>query len=779
MTAEEKAEMCGGKNFWHIFGNERLGLPVTVTSDGPHGLRRQKVDKSDNLGTNPSVPATCFPTSAASACSFDRELIYELGQALGDECRHNGVNVLLGPGVNHKRSPLCGRNFEYFSEDPRLSGELAAQWIKGVQSRGVGACLKHYALNSEENARFIVSSNADECAVHEIYLAAFRTAIREGKPWSVMPSYNLIDGVYSCQNPWLLKDIGRVGFGFDGAYISDWGAVCSVIDSFKSGLNVEMPGTCDGTKKKILAALTSGEMSKPELDEAVTGTIELALKAQAGLEIPYSFDQEKNLALAEKIATESAVLLKNDGALPLTKSNSLAVIGVYAKSPRYQGGGSSRINPVSLDNAFDALVSRGITFDYADGYDAASGLTDGRLLDEAVRAAEGKDAALIFAGLTENAESEGYDRNTLDLPDGHNKLIAAVAKVNPNVTVVLACGSAVTMPWIDGVKGVLLTYYAGCRCGNAAASLLTGESNPGGRLAETFPLSLSDTPCYGFYGKDSRNADYAESIFTGYRYYDTAGKVVLFPFGHGLSYTRFEYAGLTLSGADYAAGGSLALSVTVKNAGDRDGKEAVQLYVSRAPSEVFRPAKELKDFAKVSLKAGESKTVRFTLNDEAFNFYNTEIHGWDIEGGAYEISVGGSSADLPLRAVVNVAGSGKPLPDYRAVCPSYYGVKDNNFSQAEFYALRGRAGTDAPKDKPFNNNTTAGRLKRSFFGRIAYGALLGQYVKATGATKVRARAELENLPLRFLSMGAKKNVVDAVVYLANGRVIKAIKTLKK
>jgi beta-glucosidase len=786
-TAEEKAALWSGKSFWQTHGIERLSLPPVVVADGPHGLRKQSEEpgKADNLGVKASDPAVCYPTAALSACSFDPALLEEMGKALGAECRKSNVDVLLGPGVNHKRSPLCGRNFEYFSEDPVLSAAMGGAWIKGVQSMGVGTCLKHFALNSQEDARFFNSSDIDTRTMREIYLRAFEKIINKCEPWSVMPSYNRINEVYSCENPALLNELGRKTFGFNGAYISDWGAVADMVASVKAGLNLEMPSSRGVAAKRILEALKNGTLSEIELDDAVLKVIELSLKVQEGKKIPYEYNEDKSLALARKIATESTVLLKNEStALPLKTAASLAIIGAFAVNPRYQGAGSSKINPVRLDNTRDALLKLGFEFDYAEGYDAATGQASEEQIRAAVEAAKDKDRVVVFAGLPASYESEGYDRPHIDLPTGHNRLIAAVAKVNPNVVVVLQTGSAVAMPWIDSVRAVLLVYLSGCQGGVATADLLAGIANPCGHLAETFPKKLEDTPCYNFYHKEKFNALYAESIYTGYRYYTTTGIKPLFPFGHGLSYTSFEYADLALPVGEISANGNeiapLTVTLTIANTGKVSGKEVVQLYISQKNPCIFKATRELKAFKKIELAAGEKKTLTFTLDGAAFTYFNADLNDFNIESGEYEIQVGSSSVDIRLTTTVVVTSllsQTSSAQGYEKMLPSYYSPKNNTFNEQEYRRLL----SPVLKKKfthPFSAITPVFALKATALGALVQKMVIKQ---GTAYSKENPDSDLDEFlstPMRFFAMsnlGMTRDNIDGVAAIANGKFITGIK----
>nr|AGS53344.1 beta-glucosidase [uncultured bacterium contig00014] len=779
LTLEEKASLCSGKDFWTLKGVERLGLPVIMVTDGPHGLRKQDL-ASDHLGISNSVPSTCFPTASASACSFDRDLLFRIGQAIGEECLQEKVSVILGPGVNIKRSPLCGRNFEYFSEDPFVSGEMAAALINGIQGKGVGTSLKHYAVNNQEKARFVSNSVVDERALREIYLTAFEIAVKKSQPWTVMCSYNQINGVYGCENQKLLTDILRDEWGFAGLVMTDWGAMNDRVEGVKTGLDLEMPGSHGFNDGKIVAAVKSGALDESALDKVVLRVVELILKSRENLQESYRYDKAAHHALAKKAMLESAVLLKNDDdLLPIKQGQSLAVIGGLAETPRYQGIGSSKINPTFLDSALDSLKAAGVSFDYAKGYSQGSA-ADPALIEEACQIAANKDHAVIFAGLPDGIESEGFDRDNIDLPESHNQLIQAVAKVNPNVTVVLQLGAPAALPWAQNVKSILLMYAGGQAVNSAAVDLLLGKANPCGKLAETWPLSLRDTPCYRYFPGKSRSVEYRESIFVGYRYYNTAEKPVAYPFGHGLSYTRFAYSNLMLSASSFKHGDKLQVSFTVKNTGNTAGAEIAQLYVAAKNSAVFRPSNELKGFEKVFLQSGESKTVSIDLDTRSFAFYNAQKGSWDIEGGEYEIQVGPSSRDLPLRITLQAAGE-KLSQDQKDKYPEYFDLPKNDFaiSDASFEALYGRKlppGSRRP-DEPFDLNSTLGEAAATETGKKFAKLILGQASQTLGHGSqefiIMMEKMLMDLPLRGLFMmsgGAiTPPVLDALIDVLNGK----------
>ncbi len=690
MTLEEKTSLCSGLDFWHLNSVDRLGLKSIMVSDGPHGLRKHndKKEKTDIMG---SVPAVCFPTASATAASWDEELVYRMGEALGEECLAEQVSVLLGPGNNIKRSPLCGRNFEYFSEDPYLGGKMAASFIRGVQSKGIGTSLKHFAANNQETRRMTIDTVADERTLREIYLASFEIAVKEGKPWTVMNAYNKLLGTYCAENEWLLGKVLREEWGFDGVVVTDWGAENEIEKGIRAGQNLEMPSSNGLGSKRLYDAVVSGELSEEELDRRVDEIIDLIMKSEEALG-NYTYSMEEHHELAKEVALGSMVLLKNeDNILPLNKSKRIALIGEMAVSPRYQGAGSSQINAPHIDDAFSVMLSKGYPFVYAKGYDKTKSATDLTLLREAVAVAKECDAAVIFCGLTEEYESEGFDRDHMSIPLSHRDLIKAVSKANPNTVVVLAGGSPVEMPWITSVKALLNSYLGGEAGAAAAVELLYGECNPSGKLAETYPLKLSDTPCFNSYIGSKKSVEYRESIYVGYRYYDTAKKDVLFPFGFGLSYTEFSYSALKLSKKKMKDTDTLEVSFRVKNTGTVFGAETVQLYVNDKESTVFRPEKELKAFTKVFLAPGEETTVRLTLGKRAFAYYNVNIHDWHIETGDFNILIGASSRDIRLTGTVNIASTAGDVavPDLKNELPCYYSADVQNVSDEAFEKLLG------------------------------------------------------------------------------------------
>ena len=652
MTLEEKAGLCSGDDFWHTKAVERLGIPRTMVSDGPHGLRKQD-EEADHLGINDSIKAVCFPAACATAASFDPEMIREMGKAIGDSCQHEKVSVVLGPAVNIKRSPLCGRNFEYYSEDPYLAGKMAAAMIQGVQSREVGTSIKHFALNSQEHRRMSSSSDADERTIREIYFPAFEMAVKEAEPWTVMCSYNRINGVYASENPWLLTDVLRKEWGFGGYVVSDWGAVSDRVAGVAAGLDLEMPASGGVNDRKIVEAVRAGKLDEKLVDQACERILAIVYRWLEHAKPETPWDKEAQHVQAADIAAECMVLLKNeDGLLPLDKADEIAFIGEFAEKPRFQGGGSSHINCFKTTGALEA--AKGLKITYARGYSVAEDRASDADIAEAVAAAKKAKAAVVFAGLPDSYESEAYDRSHMRMPACQNRLIEAVADANPNTVVVLHNGAPVEMPWIGKVRAVLEAYLGGQAVGEAVVRVLFGDANPCGRLPETFPLKLEDNPSYLFYGGEGDVTEYREGIFVGYRYYDKKNMEVLFPFGYGLSYTTFEYGGLKLSADSIRDTDTLTVTASVKNTGTRAGKTVVQLYVGDAESTPIRPVRELKGFVKVALQPGESREVTFTLDKRAFAYWNQQIHDWHVETGDFTIEVGASSRDLPLRASVRV-----------------------------------------------------------------------------------------------------------------------------
>lgn len=654
LTLEEKAGLCSGKDFWRSKAVERLGIPSIMVSDGPSGLRTQNENGKDE---NDSRVSVSFPSGCATASSFDRALLQHEGEVLGEEANNYNVSTLLGPAINIKRSPLCGRNFEYLSEDPYVSGELGAAYINGVQSKNVGTSLKHFAANNQETNRFSESGMIDERTLREIYLAGFETCVKKSSPATIMCSYNAINGELSSENKWLLNDVLREDWGYKGMVVSDWGAVYNRVKGIKAGLNLEMPYSGGLTDKDIVEAVKKGSLTMEELDKSVSCVLEWVLNyvenKQAG-----TYDMEKDHEESGRIAQESCVLLKNENkALPLSKRQKVLFVGRFAEEPRYGGGGSSKIKCYKLTDALTAAKNAGIKVEYAQGYGKDFVTADKKLAAAAVKTAAQADKVVVFAGLPESFESEGADRTSLDMPEAQNQLIEKLAEVNKNVIVVLHNGSPVAMPWVDKVSAILECYLGGEDIGTAQINLLYGKVNPCGKLAETFPIRLEDTPCFMNFPGNGRETYYTEGIFVGYRWYDCRKMPVLFPFGHGLSYTKFEYKDIKLSSNSIKDKAGLDVFVTIKNKGKMDGKEIVQLYVADKTGVEIRPVKELKGFEKVFLKAGEEKTVKISLDQRSFAYWNKDTKSWYAPSGEYEILVGASSADIRLSAKVNVTSS--------------------------------------------------------------------------------------------------------------------------
>jgi len=659
MTLEEKAGLLSGEDFWHTKGVERLGVPRSMVSDGPHGLRKQD-EQADHLGINDSIKAVCFPAASATAASFDPDMIEKMGEALGDACQHEKLSVLLGPAVNIKRSPLCGRNFEYFSEDPYLTGVMATALIKGIQSKNVGTSIKHFALNNQEHRRMSSSSECDERTIREIYFPAFEMAVKEAQPWTVMCSYNRINGTFASEHPWLLTDVLRKEWGFEGYVMSDWGAVSDRVAGVAAGLDLEMPASGGINDRKVVEAVKAGKLDEKLVDLCCERILNIIFRYVENAKPETPWDKEAQHLQAAEVAADCMVLLKNEGGiLPLNKEDDIAFIGEFAEKPRFQGGGSSHINCFKTTGAVEA--AKGLKVTYARGYDVAADDAPADMIAEAVAAAKKAKVAVVFAGLPDAYESEGYDRTHMRMPESQNKLIEAVAEANPNTVVVLHNGSPVEMPWIGKVKGVLEAYLGGQAVGLAEVKVLFGDVNPSGHLPESFPIKLEDNPSYLFYGGEPAGTEYREGIFVGYRYYDKKKMDVLFPFGHGLSYTTFEYSGLKLSADKIKDTDTVTATVTVKNTGTRTGKTVAQVYVGDVEGYVnaIRPVRELKAFKKVELQPGESKEVSFTLCKRAFATWRCEIHDWFVESGEFSIEVGDSSACLPLKATVTVESTQK------------------------------------------------------------------------------------------------------------------------
>ena len=659
MTLEEKASYVSGADFWHTDAVPRLGIPAVMVSDGPHGLRKQD-DEADHLGVNDSIKAVCFPAACATACSFDRDMMFAMGADLGKECQAENVSTLLGPAVNIKRSPLCGRNFEYVSEDPYAAGELCAAYIRGVQSQNVGTSIKHFAANNQEYERMNGSSNVDERTLREIYLPAFENAVKTAQPWTVMCSYNKVNGEYASQNHWLLTEILRDEWGFEGYVMSDWGAVSDRVKGVNAGLDLEMPGSNGANDALIIEAVKNGTIKEETLDECVYRILNIVFRYEEGRQKEV-FDREADHEKSAAYAAKCMVLLKNEGVLPLKADETAAFIGGFAEKPRYQGGGSSHINSHKVTSALSLADAYGKIL-YAEGFPADKDEYDEQKAAAALDTAGKADKIVVFAGLPDSFESEGYDRAHMSLPACQNKLIGELLTLGKPVIVVLHNGSPVEMPWACNVSAILEAYLSGEAAGKAEMEILYGKVNPSGKLSETFPLRLQDNPSYLNFPGRGKQVNYAEGVFVGYRYYDAKEMDVLFPFGHGLSYTTFAYSNLKVDKEKFAPGETVTVSLDVTNTGSMAGREIVQLYVSDKTDVAVRPVKELKNFVSVELAPGETRTVSMELNERSFSWYNVDKKEWYAADGTYEILIGASSRDIRLSCEITREGAEELIP---------------------------------------------------------------------------------------------------------------------
>ena len=766
LNLEQKCALLSGDTVFTTRGYKNAGVPSITLSDGPNGVRKQ-AGAADHLGLNPSVPATCFPTAATVACSWDPALGEEIGRAMGEEAAAQEVAVLLGPGLNTKRSPLCGRNFEYFSEDPYLSGKMAAAYVRGIQSEGISACPKHFAVNSQELRRMASDSMVDERTLRELYLTGFEIVVKEAHPKALMSSYNLINGIYANENAHLLQDILREEWGFDGAVVTDWGGSNDHALGVKNGSTLEMPAPGGDAVRELLAAVQSGKITEADVDARLDELLTLVLDTHAAVERhSRSFDADAHHALARRAAGESVVLLKNDDALlPLAEGTRVAVIGDFAETPRYQGAGSSAVNSIKVDTFLDCLNDSGLhSVGFAPGFDR-QGKPDAAKQAEAVALAAKADAVLLCLGLDEIKESEGLDRADMKLADNQIELLQAVREANPNTVVIVNAGASLETPWMAHCKALVYGALGGQAGAGAMVDVLTGKINPGGKLAETWANAYDDTPARDHFAGPGRTVQYREGLYVGYRYYQTAGVPVAFPFGHGLSYTQFAYSDL------HADAHSATLTVT--NTGDRAGAEIVQLYVAKPNAEIFRPAQELKAFAKVQLAAGESKTVTLTLDDKAFRYWNTRTDSWEVEGGTYELRVGASSADIRLTAAVEVIGTDALNPYAGKALPHYQSGQVQTVPDAEWETLLGRP---IPDDRvKIDRNMTLGELNH---GRSPLGWLVWAVLTVLlNASYKKGKPDLNvlfqyNMPLRALAKmtnGAiSMGMVDGIVMEVQG-----------
>ncbi|RHR10966.1 glycosyl hydrolase [Pseudoflavonifractor sp. AF19-9AC] len=776
LTLKQKVALLSGRDIWSTYPIPQQDIPAMYLSDGPHGVRKQ-LGASDHLGLNASQPATCFPTAAGVANSWNPDLAEEIGRAIGKEAACQQVNVLLGPGLNTKRNPLGGRNFEYYSEDPYLSGKMAAALIRGIQENGISACPKHFAANSQELLRMASDSVVDMRALRELYLTNFEIAVKEGHPKSIMSSYNRINGTYANDDAWLLTDVLRKEWGFDGFVVTDWGGSNDHAQAVRAGGNLEMPGTGGDSDREIFAALESGTLTEAEVDQRVDELLDVVLSTHAATgDGPKEFDVEAHHALARKAAAETAVLLKNEeDILPLAPGTRVAVLGDMALEPRYQGAGSSVVNPTKLDKPIDCLRACDLEITgQAQGY-RRDGKEDQALLDSAVSAARNADVVLLYLGLTEISESEGMDRQHMRLPANQEKLLYAVAEANPNLVVVVSGGSAVELPWVDQCKGLIHGYLSGQAGAGAIADLLTGAVNPSGKLAESFPICYEDTPNHTYFPGRQRTAEYRESIYVGYRYYETVGKAVRFPFGFGLSYTTFAYSDLKASRD--------AVSFTLTNTGKCAGGEIAQVYLSAVNSGIFRPARELKGFAKVFLEPGESRTVTIPLDDKAFRYFNVKTNSWEVEGGEYSVQVGASVQDIRLTASLTVEGTGAPLPYDSKELPSYFSGHVETVGSQEFEALLGRPLPESHWDPkaPLGWNDALLRLPdaRNPLARLAGKIIVGKMEKSLAGRSADLNILFVcNMPFRGIAKMtggmATEKTARSILLIVNGHFFRGL-----
>ena len=784
MTLEEKASLMSGKDFWQTQDIERLGIKNMFLADGPHGIRKQTA-AADHLGLNPSDPATCFPTAATIANSWDEDLAEKIGEYLGAEAVEQKVNVLLGPGINMKRNPLCGRNFEYFSEDPYITGKLAAGYIRGIQSYGISACVKHFAVNNQEERRMVIDTIVDERTLREIYLTAFEIAIKEGKVKTVMSSYNKLNGTYTNENIHLMKEILRNEWEFNGCVVTDWGGCNDRVEGLIAGNELEMPTTGGETNEEIIKAIKSGRIKEEVLDECVDRLLNLVFKTTKALEnSQIKIDTKKHHEMAQKAAEESMVLLKNeDNILPIKKEQKVAIIGDFAKEARYQGAGSSVVNPTIIDNTLDCIKEFEISsIGYEQGFHRY-GKRDKKKIENACVLAKKADVVVLYIGLDEVTEAEGLDRQNMKIPQNQIDLLNELYEVNKNIVVMLSCGSSVEMPWIDKAKGVLHTYLSGQAGARATLRILLGEVNPSGKLAETYPLKYEDTSCFkNFPGKEV-SVEYREGLYIGYRYYDTIDKDVLFPFGYGLSYTNFEYSNIKVNKNEVA--------FKIKNIGKISGKEIAQLYVGCKSKEIFRPKKELKGFTKIFLKPGEEKEVIIPFDDKTFRYFNVKTNKWEVESAEYEIMIGASSKDIKLVDTIFIGGTDAELPYNKSQLESYYSGNVYDVDSNEFESLVGNnmpsSKWDKTKDIGYNDTVAQCQYAKGLFARFAYKMITYAHWFLTKIGK-RDTANMimmsvYHMPFRGVSRmtGGIINMpmLDGILMIVNGRFFKGLSHLLK
>jgi beta-glucosidase len=790
LTLEEKAGLCSGLGFWHTTPVSRLNIPSVMMTDGPHGIRKELAEGIVGNSFGNTAKATCFPPAVTVASAWDRELAYKMGDAIAREAMEQGVTTVLGPGVNIKRNPLCGRNFEYYSEDPYLAGEMASAFIDGCQANGIGTSIKHYAVNSQEYRRMSISSEVDERALREIYLAAFEKAVKRSRPYTIMASYNKINGEFACENKHILWDILREEWGYKGIVISDWGAVSDRVKGVAAGLDLEMPSSGGIRDKEIVKAVEEGKLSEADLNGAVERILEYVFKCAKKAETlsGYKADFGYSHALARKIAASGAVLLKNEGILPFSADEDFALIGALAETPRYQGAGSSQINVNNLVSLTDYLKEQNCKFSYAKGYGLKGSGYDLPLFEEAEALAKSKEKVVLAVGLTPEYEAEGYDRTHLNLPKGQTELITRLCAVNKNIVIVLSVGSAIEMPWADNksIRAILNMNLTGEAYGEAVADIIFGRENPCGKLSETYPMSLDDILSYKYFGMGPQTVEYRESIFVGYRYFDTAKVPVRYPFGYGLSYTSFKYSDLKLDKAVIGDKDKLKVSFTLENTGNRKGAEIAQIYVRDIKSTHFVPSKELKEFVKAELEPGEKKEITIELSKDAFSFYNTKTRSFEVEPGEFEILVGASSADIKMKSKVKYECANVEIEDLRDKAPSYYNLKGvTAIPDGEYYAVLGRklAPNYKKKKGELDLNSTLGETDVSLAGRLLTGMVkfASRFALGKGAEEVQ-KALVANmmldLPLRniYAMTGGRlsKKSTEGLLLMFNGHSFRGI-----
>ncbi|MBP3950861.1 beta-glucosidase [Bacillus suaedae] len=785
MTLEEKASLMSGKDFWQTQDIERLGINNIFLADGPHGIRKQ-AEAADHLGLNESLPATCFPTAATVANSWNTALGEKIGQYLGTEAVAQKVNVLLGPGINMKRDPLCGRNFEYFSEDPYLAGKLAAGYIKGIQSHGISACVKHFAANNQEERRMSIDTIVDERTLREIYLTGFEIAVKEGQTKTVMSAYNMLNGEYTNENIHLMQEILREEWDYDGVVVTDWGGSNDRVAGLIAGNELEMPTTAGETNQEIIQAIKTGKITEDVLDRCVDRLLDLIFTTEEVYNKPYQkeIDVASHHLVAQQVAEESIVLLKNEGnILPLKKGVKVATIGEFAKEARYQGAGSSIVNPTILDNTLDCIAQSSIeNIGFEPGFERY-GKKNQKKIDKACALAKEADVVLLYIGLDEATEAEGLDRQSMRIPENQRDLLDALYKVNPNIVAILSCGAAVEMPWIHKVKGLLHAYLSGQAGAKAILRVVTGEVNPSGKLAETYPIRYEDTPAYHQFPGKEVSVEYRESLYIGYRYYDTAGINVLFPFGYGLSYTSFQYSDLKVT--------KDGVTFTITNTGNMAGMEVAQLYVGCQSKAIFRPKKELKGFGKTFLNPGQTKTMTIAFDDKTFRYFNVKTNKWEIEQASYEIMIGASSEDIRLTNTIFIEGTGAPLPYESGTLSSYYSGKVNNVSEEEFEDLLGRkvpvSTWDRSKPLGYNDTIAQCQYAKGAFARFAFGLIvfshwfLNKIGKRSTANIIMM--SIYHMPFRGVARmtGGVVNMpmLDGILMMVNGHFFKGLRHVLK